>query len=76
MNITLSTKGRVVIPATLRKKYNLQPGSKIQVVDYGGVLTLVPALSDPIRQAMGLLKGKSSLTQALLAEHRQEQTRG
>jgi len=76
MNVIVSEKGWVVIPADLRKKYNLQPGAKVQVVDYGGVLALVPKLADPVRQAAGLLKGRKSLTRALLAEHRREKARG
>lgn len=76
MNIIVSEKGWVVIPADLRKKYNLQPGTEVQVVDYGGVLALVPKLADPVRQAAGLLKGRKSLTRALLAEHRREKARG
>ena len=76
MNVTVSEKGWVVIPAQLRKKYNLRPGTEVQVVDYGGVLALVPKLANPIRQAAGILKGRKSLTTALLAEHRQEKARG
>lgn len=76
MNVTISEKGWVVIPAHLRKKYNLRPGSQVQVVDYGGVLALVPTLEDPIRLAAGMLKGRRSLTAALVAEHRQEKARG
>ena len=76
MNVTVSEKGWVVIPAQLRKKYNLRPGTEVQVVDYGGVLALVPQLANPIRQAAGILKGRRSLTTALLAEHRQEKARG
>ena len=72
----VSEKGWVVIPADLRKKYNLRPGTEVQVVDYGGVLALVPTLADPVRQAAGLLKGRKSLTRALLAEHRREKARG
>ncbi len=72
----VSEKGWVVIPADLRKKYNLRPGTEVQVVDYGGVLALVPKLADPVRQAAGLLKGRKSLTRALLAEHRREKARG
>jgi len=72
----VSEKGWVVIPADLRKKYNLRPGTEVQVVDYGGVLALVPKLADPVRQAAGLLKGRKSLTRALLAEHRRETARG
>ncbi len=76
MTIIVSEKGWVVIPADLRKKYNLRPGTEVQVVDYGGVLALVPKLADPVRQAAGLLKGRKSLTRALLAEHRREKARG
>ncbi len=72
MKVTVSQKGWVVIPAELRKKHNLHPGSEVQVVDYGGVLALVPKMDDPVRQAAGLLKGRKSLTGVLVAEHRAE----
>jgi AbrB family looped-hinge helix DNA binding protein len=72
MTVTVSEKGWVVIPAELRKKHNLNPGTEVQVVDYGGVLALVPKLQDPVRQAAGMLKGRKSLRRVLLAEHRIE----
>jgi AbrB family looped-hinge helix DNA binding protein len=76
MSVIVSQKGWVVIPAELRKKYNLRPGTEVQVVDYGGVLALVPQLADPVRQAAGMLKGRKSLAAALLAEHKKEKARG
>jgi AbrB family looped-hinge helix DNA binding protein len=72
MTLKISQKGWVVIPADLRKKYHLEPGTEVVFVDYGGVLALVPAMEDAIRQAAGLLKGNSSLVQALLKERSQE----
>ncbi len=72
MTLTISNKGWVVIPAELRRKYGLEPGSQVCIVDYGGVLSLVPALDNPIEQAAGMLKGTASLTRVLLAEHRRE----
>ena len=48
MVIKISHKGWVVIPAKLRRKYALEPGMEVHVVDYGGVLALVPAADDPI----------------------------
>jgi AbrB family looped-hinge helix DNA binding protein len=62
MTVTVSERGWVVIPAELRKKHHLHPGTEVQVVDYGGVLALVP-------------KGRKSLRRALLAEHRAERNR-
>ncbi len=76
MPVTVSEKGWVVIPAELRRKYNLQPGAEVSVVDYGGVLALVPAMARPTQQAAGMLKGRKSLTRAVLVEHRRERARG
>lgn len=75
MTVRVSEKGGVIIPAELRRKHNLLPGTEVQVVDYGGVLALVPKLGDPVRQAAGMLKGSKSLRHALLAEHKAERRR-
>jgi AbrB family looped-hinge helix DNA binding protein len=72
MNVRLSQKGWIVIPAALRKKYGLTPGANLQVVDYGGVLSIIPAMRDPIKQGRGLLKDIPSLTEDLLKEHAEE----
>jgi AbrB family looped-hinge helix DNA binding protein len=73
--LTISPKGWVVIPAELRKKYGLKPGTRVRFVDYGGRLTLVPLFEDPIHQAEGMLAGPTSLTQALLRERAQDRER-
>jgi AbrB family looped-hinge helix DNA binding protein len=75
MNLTISNKGWIVIPAEFRKKYNLLPGTQVIVVDYGGVLSIVPAMQNPIKQGRGLLKGLPSLTKDLLKERAQERAR-
>jgi len=71
----ISSKGWLVIPAELRKKYKLESGQYIRVIDYGGVLSLVPQLQDPIEEGMGSLKGGSSLVDALLESRRQDKAR-
>jgi len=72
---TISKKGWVVIPADLRKKYDLTPGTEVQIVDYGGVLSIVKVFDDPINNGAGILKGTDSLTKAIVEEHRQERER-
>jgi len=72
MQVKLSQKGWIVIPAALRKKHNLKPGTDLQVVDYGGVLSIIPTLENPIEDGAGILKGSDSLTKAIIEEHRQE----
>ena len=68
----VSSKGWVVIPAKLRKKYEILPGTQIRIVDYGGVLAIVPAMKDPVDQAAGILETEKSLTNKLIEEHRDE----
>jgi AbrB family looped-hinge helix DNA binding protein len=75
MALTVSSKGWVVIPAELRRKYNLEPGTKVHVVDYGGVLMLIPAVDDPVEQVAGMLKSERSLTEALLEARQEERKR-
>jgi len=74
-SLTISNKGWVVIPAELRKKYHLTPGTKVAIVDYGGVLSIVPALKDPIKGGRGLLKDLPGLTDDLLKERARERER-
>jgi AbrB family looped-hinge helix DNA binding protein len=75
MVLTVSNKGWVVIPAELRRKYRLMPGTEVVIVDYGGVLSIVPAMSDPIKQGRGLLKDLPSLTNDLRKERAKERRR-
>lgn len=73
--VKVSAKGWVVIPAALREKYRIEPGEHLRIVDYGGVLSLVPSTGEPVRESRGALKGKTSLTRALLRERRRERKR-
>ncbi len=72
---TVSPKGWVVIPAELRKKYDLRPGARLVFVDYGGVIALVPAMDNPIEESAGRLKSSRSLVKALLEERARERQR-
>jgi AbrB family looped-hinge helix DNA binding protein len=43
-------KGQIVIPAEMRKKYHIEPGTELQIMEYCGVIYLVPPVADPIVQ--------------------------
>jgi AbrB family looped-hinge helix DNA binding protein len=73
MKTVVSKTGAIRIPAELRKKYNLTAGSEVVIIDYGGVLSIVPAAKDPIKQGYGFLKG--SHTQAIMEEHAKDRER-
>jgi AbrB family looped-hinge helix DNA binding protein len=72
---TVSTKGWVVIPKELRDKYGLKKGSRVQVLDYGELLALIPLPDDPVKALLGMLAGRPSLTEDLMAERARERAR-
>lgn len=71
----ISAKGWIVIPAEFRRKYALMPGHEVAIVDYGGVLSVVPTPADPVAAGFGLLAGGKSLTKSLLEERRRDRRR-
>ncbi len=65
-------KGQLVIPAGLRKKYHITPGTALQIFEYGGVIHLVPPVADPIKAALGCLPKRPSLAKQLLKDRKQD----
>jgi len=55
--ITISSKFQIVIPKDVREKLRLFPRQRLQVVEKGGVITLVPEV--PLKSLKGVLKGMS-----------------
>ena len=68
----VSGKGWVVIPKELRERYGLSKGKKVHFVDYGGVISLIPAPDNPISFGHGLFVGGPSMTQELLKDRQEE----
>ncbi|OGO21908.1 MAG: hypothetical protein A2Z28_07525 [Chloroflexi bacterium RBG_16_51_9] len=73
---TLSEKGWVVIPQDLRRRYGLKKGDRVHIIDYGGVISIVPAAEAPIKNSLGMLRGKTSLVKELVKSRRQDAERG
>jgi len=73
---TLSEKGWVVIPQELRERYNLKKGDKVHVIDYGGIISIIPASRAPIKNSIGMLKGKTSLVKELMKSRQLDAKRG
>jgi bifunctional DNA-binding transcriptional regulator/antitoxin component of YhaV-PrlF toxin-antitoxin module len=73
MESTMTTKGQVVIPQTLRKKYRLEPGMKVQWIDMGTVIKLIPIPKDPIDALRGCAKNEG-LTSLLLETRKMDKS--
>src|SRR5947209_1195815 len=70
----VSEKGWVVIPKEIRDRLGLKKGSKVQIVEWGGVISIEPVLADPIRASAGMFdNGGPSLTEEYLKEKRREE---
>jgi len=54
---TISPKFQIVIPKDVREKLHLSPQQRLQVLEKGGVITLVPEV--PLKSLKGALKGMS-----------------
>ena len=59
--VTVSTKYQVVIPRRVRQALDIQPGQKMQVIEYGNSIIMIPVR--PIQEARGSLKGIDTDTQ-------------
>jgi bifunctional DNA-binding transcriptional regulator/antitoxin component of YhaV-PrlF toxin-antitoxin module len=61
----------------LRRKFNIKKGTRIAIEEgQGRVILLKPLPDDPVSASRGMLKGKASLTKALLKDRREEAKRG
>ena len=55
VSVTVSPKYQVVIPKLIRESLRLTPGQKIQVLEYGDRIELIPERS--IKEMRGFLDG-------------------
>jgi AbrB family looped-hinge helix DNA binding protein len=53
--VTISPKFQVVIPKRIREKLGLHAGQKVQAIQYGDRVELVPV--KPLKQMRGFLRG-------------------
>ena len=53
--VTVSPKFQVVIPRAVRESLGIKPGQKVQVLQYGDRIELVPVKS--VKEMRGFLKG-------------------
>ena len=75
----VSSKGQLVIPSEIRKKFGIETGTRVRFVEEGSQLVLVPeTLAAKLRMIEGLrgmTAGGPSGTDALLEDRRLERER-
>ena len=68
MTITVSARGQMVIPASIRKRYGIKQKSVAELLDLGKEVVIVPIMEKSMLKSRGILKGVS--TNDLVKERR------
>lgn len=69
MPVKISAKGQVVLPAEIRKKYDIEAGREVEILDFGGEIVIVPI---PETKGRGFVKFRRKLDE-ILAEYKEEE---
>ncbi len=69
MPVKVSSKGQVVLPAELRKKYGIEAGENVEILDFGGEIVIVPV---PKTKGRGFLKFRGGLEKVIAAYKKME----
>ena len=72
MITTVTSKGQTVVPARIRKAYGIGLQTKLEWIDDGMTIRVVPLPVKPVQAAKGSTQG---LHTALLKERRRERSR-
>jgi len=69
---TVTTKGQLVIPSKLRRKYAIRKGTQVAFVEEENRLVLQPLTPEFIRSLRGSLKGEPSALKILQQERKRD----
>ncbi len=68
MPAKVSTKGQLVLPAKIRKKYGIAPGKDVEILDFGDEIVIVPS---PTSRGRGEFRLKGDLLE-LISKYRRK----
>ena len=69
---TVTTKGQLVIPSKLRRKYAIREGTQVAFLEEDHRLILQPLTPEFVRTLRGSLKGEPSPLKQLLEDRKRE----
>jgi AbrB family looped-hinge helix DNA binding protein len=71
MKTTISTRGQVSIPASLRKKYGIETDTRVEWIEDGNAIKIIPLPKDPIKAFRGAGKNRYT-TEKLIRDRKRE----
>lgn len=69
---SVTTKGQVVIPSSLRRKFGIKKGTQVLVYEKDGDIIVKPITDEYIESMAGITKTKGMLLKALKEEKAKE----
>ena len=70
----VTSKGQLVIPAKLRRRFKIKKGTLVSFLEDNGRLVVQPVTAEFIGSLRGSLKGERSALKALLEERKRERS--
>jgi AbrB family looped-hinge helix DNA binding protein len=65
---TMTSKGQIVVPARLRRRYGLKPGVKVIFIERNDEILFQPLTKEYVQSVYGMLASETSVTKELLRE--------
>jgi AbrB family looped-hinge helix DNA binding protein len=71
----VTSKGQLVVPAKIRRRYGIKQGTKVYFIERGNEILFQPVTKEYIRSVCGMLKSDTTATQELLKERTKDKDR-
>jgi AbrB family looped-hinge helix DNA binding protein len=72
---TVTSKGQLVVPARLRRRFGIKPGTAIRFIERDGEILFQPVTREFIRSLQGSLRANGSATEDLLRDRAADRKR-
>jgi len=71
----VTTKGQLVVPAGIRRRFGIKPGTAIRFIERDGEILFQPVTSEFIRSLQGSLRQNGPATEELLRDRAADRKR-
>ncbi len=68
VSVSMTSKGQIVIPASIRKRHNFKKGAKLCIEEKGDLIIIRPLTPEYFNKTAGILNTQGKLSETLLKE--------
>ena len=72
---TVTSKGQLVVPARIRRRFGIKPGTEVRFIEREGEIVFQPVTKEFIRSLQGSLRDEGPATGELLRERAADRRR-